>query len=42
MVQCRLTQGQELDEKPQPNECPTGALLGADSLCVVSWEKEKD
>jgi hypothetical protein len=40
VVQCRLTQGQELDEEPQPIECPTGALGCASSFCVVLWEKE--
>jgi hypothetical protein len=39
VVQCKLTEGQELDEKPQPIECPTGALGCASSLCVVLWEK---
>jgi hypothetical protein len=42
MVQCKLTQGGELDEKAQPIECPIGALVCAGSLCVVFWEKEMD
>jgi len=41
MVQCKLIQGQELDEKPQPIKCPIGALVCVGSLCLVFWGKKQ-